>query len=92
MRPMDMYRYIGFRPKRRNCSGKKRYLSREDAARAAREYNERIVFGGMGEYWCDRHQAWHIGHRDKHRVAHQMMLTSILWFQAQSGRKLRDRI
>ena len=91
MRPMDMYRYIGFRPKRQNCSEKKQYSSREDAAKAAREYNQRIVFGDMGEYRCDLHQAWHVGHRDKHRVANEMLLVCILWFKAQKAETERRK-
>ena len=91
MRPIDMHRYIGFTPKRRSCSEKDRYSSREDAVRAAREHNWQYVCGDMVEYRCDRHQAWHIGHRDKHRAANEMLLTSIVWFQAQFGRKSRGR-
>lgn len=80
MRIIDMHRYIGFRPKRRSCSEKKRYSNRDDAAGAAHEYNRLVVFGDVCEYWCHRHQCWHIGHTDKHRMANQRMREDVKFF------------
>ncbi len=81
MRPIDMYRLIGLTPKR-TCSEKKLYSLREDAAKAAREHNQRLVCGAMVEYWCGRHLGWHIGHNDKRWSTYQMMLGYIMWFKA----------
>ena len=91
MRPKDMYRLIGFTPRRSNCSEKMRYSSREDAASAADEYNQQVVFGDMSGYPCARHQAWHIGHRYKHRVAHEMLLACVMWFKAWEAEIKRRR-
>lgn len=82
MRTYEMYRYLAFVPKRPNCSEKTRFSSREDAERAADEHNQRVVFADMNAYECDRHQAWHIGHRYKHRAAHQALVAYIIWFEA----------
>ncbi len=56
------------------------YSSEEDAANAAREYNLRVVFADMGAYPCTRHEAWHIGHHDKHSGARQAMKALVEFF------------
>ena len=78
----DAYKYIGFKPNHRACATKMRYLRRRDAASAAREYNRRYISTDMGEYWCKRHQCWHIGHRNKHAVANMIMIQCVVWFEA----------
>lgn len=47
----------------RTC--RKRRRSRHEAERIAAEYNRRVVFGTLNNYWCWRHNAWHVGHSDK---------------------------
>ena len=82
MKVYEMYGYIAFVPKRPNCSEKELYSSQGEAVRAADEHNRRVVFADMNAYECDRHQAWHIGHRNKHRAAHEALMASIMWFKA----------
>ena len=98
MRIGDAFGYVGFRPRRRNCSEKMQYSSEEDAANAAREYNLRVVFADMGAYPCTRHEAWHIGHPDKHSGARQAMKAPVAFFmsleiqyqlRSRSGNRLR---
>ena len=69
VRPRDLYRFIDYTHWRGTCKDKVRYLSKSDAQNAAHEYNRRVIFGGVGDYWCQLHRCWHIGHRDKHRSA-----------------------
>ena len=55
--------------------------------------NWQCVCEGMREYWCDRHEAWHIGHRDKTRVASEIPLECLIWFEAwkpETERKRQD--
>ena len=80
MRIGDVYIYVGYRRSRRNCSGKRRFLSEGDAAVAAAEYNRRVVFANMNHYWCGRDQAWHIGHRNKNAQAHAAMRRCVEFF------------
>lgn len=47
----------------RTCRKKRR--SRQEAERIVAEYNRRVVFGTLNDYWCWRHKPWHVGHSDK---------------------------
>ena len=80
MRIGDVYFYVGYRRLRRNCSEKRRFLSEDDAAVAAAEYNRHVVFANMNHYWCDRDQAWHIGHRNKNAETHAAMRSLVEFF------------
>ena len=60
------------------CSTKKCYPTRAEAANAVQEHLRRIICVGFAEYWCDLHQAWHVGHpyakSKANRVFHECML------------------
>ena len=51
------------------CKKRKNYRSYGDAVEAAEKHNKRVLFAGMHAYFCRRHQYWHIGHSDKHRLS-----------------------
>ena len=78
MRTSDMYRDIGITFKR-SCS-KEVYHLRPDAAKAALQHRQRFVCADMAEYWCEPHQGWHIGHKNKRRLAREMFWRDYLWF------------
>ena len=82
MRRSEMHWHIGYTPKRPSCTEKMHYSQLEDAEKAAQEHNRRVVFAEMNVYWCKRHECWHIGHHDKHRLATAKMHEYIKWFQA----------
>ena len=86
MRPSEMYWHIGYTPRRSSCTEKVRYPRHEDALEAAREYSRRVIFAAMNVYRCNRHECWHVGHHDKHRLATAKMLECILWFEAWAKR------
>jgi len=50
------------RPK--NCAKKQRYASREEALEHCNRLQNRIAMylTPMEAYYCDRHNAWHVGH------------------------------
>ena len=45
------------------------FSTRAEALDSASEYMEQVTltFAPMQPYWCNRHQAWHIGHDYKGR-------------------------
>ena len=81
MRSRDSYVYIGYTPSRVSCRYKVRYLSPSDAESAAYGYNQRILFGNVGAYWCELHTCWHIGHRDKYHSARLKLRENVAWFR-----------
>ena len=34
----------------------------------------------MGEYWCSRHQGWHVGHSDRRRDENKEMKALVEFF------------
>tara|TARA_R100001039_G_C1792050_1_gene73193 strand:+ start:475 stop:762 length:288 start_codon:yes stop_codon:yes gene_type:complete len=53
----------------KKCSKKSRFKSWKEAQAFAESYQERIpmTFNQVGPYWCDKHEAWHIGHDNTKR-------------------------
>ena len=86
MRRKDLYMYIGYTPRRASCRDKVRYWSQSDARNAAREYNRRVLFGDVGDYWCRLHGCWHIGHSDKHRYPRWKLREDVAWFRVWGSR------
>ena len=81
MKGRDFHLHIGNTPKRWSCGDKKRYWSQSNSKDAAHEYNRRVLFGDVGDYWCQLHGCWHIGHRDKHRSARSKLREDVTWFR-----------
>ena len=54
----------------KKCSKKSRFKSWKEAQAFAESYQERIpmTFNQIGPYWCDKHEAWHIGHDNTKRM------------------------
>ena len=75
------YRREGYKPTN-SCSGKRRYLNRADAARAVRQHTQRVICIGYNEYWCERHQAWHVGHPNKNRKKIKVIRECVEYFAA----------
>ena len=86
MRLEEMYRGIGYSPRRPSCTEKVHYLRKADAMEAASEHEWEVVCIGMDVYRCSQHGCWHIGHRDKHRAARLALMEHFLWFLAWARR------
>lgn len=84
MRLEEMYRGIGYSPRRSSCAEKVHYLRKADAMKAASEHEWEVVCIGMNVYRCSQHVCWHIGHRDKYRAAALALMEDVLWFMAWS--------
>ena len=88
VRITDVHRDIGIRF-RGSCSEKKVYPLRPGAELAARQHNHQFICRDMVAYWCVLHQCWHIGHKDKRRTAHEMLMEDHQWFIAWEAKSKR---
>ena len=91
MRPNDAFRNTGYTRWGQSCEDKTLYQSQEEAKRAAREYEHRVLFSEMNAYPCPQHNVWHIGHAHKRLrayrafVAHYLIILSLFRLEEGEG-------
>ena len=80
MRLGDMYESINYKRKPSGCDGKTKYPTLEDAAKAALDYERRILFAPMNAYHCARCKWWHKGHANKRWWTLRQFRADMAWF------------
>ena len=80
MKTGEMYDYINYKRKPSGCAGKTKYPTSEDAAKAARDYERRILFTSMNAYHCARCKWWHKGHDNKRWLITPQFREDVEWF------------
>lgn len=70
---------IGYIKGNKGC--RKVSYTHEMALQKAEEHNVRYVCGDMGAYKCQHHDAWHIGHTSRTKLADDRLVEHVKWFE-----------